>query len=137
MKLKDDKSRLNCSTHPRLWHLLTLCHNQLQKVNVVHLDLHTFMFYSYFFFWGILFFLSPLIVLLGLLTLFLIFYLFFIFLQNMRIQLVEGKVCTYLQDYHYSSQNYESYIYRSLTSASLGVGISWWNVKKEIGSLHL
>ena len=36
----------------------------------------------------------------------------------MGIQLAEGKVCTYLQDYHQSIQNYESYIYRSLTPPS-------------------
>ena len=32
-------------------------------------------------------------------------------------QLVESKVCTYFKDYQKSIQNYESYIYRTLTGS--------------------
>ena len=74
-------------------------------------------FYSFFIFS----FLSPLIFLLGLL---LSFHFFLIIFSNMRKQLVESKVCTYLQDYQIQFKNYEPYYYRTLTVAPHGDGIS-------------
>ena len=123
MKLKHDKSRLNCLTHHGLWHLLTLCHNQLQKVKVVAFRLAHFHVLFIFFLLGYIIFSKSFDLSFRTFTLFLLFY-FFIF-TNMAIQLAEGKVCTYLQEYHQSIQNYESYIYRSLTRTSHGDDISY------------
>ena len=79
----------------------------------------------FLFSFGVYIFLSPLIFLLGLFTLFLAFLLFFSFFQNMGKQLVESKVCTYLQDYQSQFKIYEPYYYRTLTMAPHGDDISW------------
>ena len=91
------------------------------KVKVVPFVLAHFqvLFLSSFFFWG-LYFLSPLIFLLGLFTLFFHFLLF----SNMRKQLAESKVCTYLQYYQSQFKIYEPYYYRTLTMAPHGDVIS-------------
>ena len=118
--------RLNYLTHHGLRHFEKDAHNHLFVVKVTSsgiLTCITFMSYSYLFLFGvhfcILFYpflLSPLIFLLGFLPSF-----HFLLFSNMRKQLAESKVCTYLQDYQSQFKNYEPYYYRTLTSSKISL----------------
>ena len=69
------------------------------------------MSYFHLFLFGCIFFLSPLIFLLGIFTIFFIFIFFKIWENNLQ----KARYVHILQDYQNSIQNYESYIYRTLT----------------------
>ena len=103
VKLKNDKLRLKFLTHHGLWHLLRLYHSQ--KVKLVAFILTHFHLFIFFLLGFLIFSKSFDFSFRTFYPLF-DFLIFFDFLLNMGIQLAEGKVCTYLQDYQQSIQKY-------------------------------
>ena len=133
--MKNDKLKLNCLTHHGLMEFIdTLPYQKVKSSGIYACSLSCFI---HFFFWGILFFLSPLIILLGLFTLFFLsfFFFFFFFTKYVNTTCRRQSMYKFTRLSTVKSKLWPLY-YRLLTSASLGDEFSLWNAKNsEIDSL--